>query len=107
MSLVTNMSNSQVFGSPMILTGHKAVSPFGAAPSLNASQAAPATTGHGLLRSLRDFLAAAAGDPEVRKTVSELSKLDDRMLRDIGLNRSAIISAANEATGRKGRRFHR
>jgi uncharacterized protein YjiS (DUF1127 family) len=46
-------------------------------------------------------------DRRIRKTVVELSKLDDRMLRDIGLDRSAIVSAAQEADAGKGRRFRR
>ena len=105
MNLVMTMSNSQVFGSPMNLTGRKPVSPFGAANYIHSSEAA--TTGRRLQQALRSLLAPMGRDRRIRKTVVELSKLDDRMLRDIGLDRSAIVSAAQEADAGKGRRFRR
>ena len=47
-------------------------------------------------------------DRRIRKTVLELSRLDNHMLRDIGLNRAAIISAAHEAERKRQstRRYH-
>src|SRR3546814_16165279 len=99
------MSNSQVFGSPMILTGHKPVSPFGAASMIHSGEPAAAETGRSLKEVVRGLLAPMGRDRRIRNTVVELSKLDDRMLRDIGLDRSAIVSAAQEAQGRNGRRF--
>lgn len=108
MNLVTTMSNSQVFGSPMILTGRKPVSPFGAAISVHSARAtAPASTVGGFLRALRGLWKPLARDRRIRKTVIELSQLDDRMLRDIGLNRTAIVSAAAEAEALRTRRFSR
>jgi len=105
MNLVMTMSNSQVFGSPMNLTGRKPVSPFGAANYIHSSEAA--TAARSLRQAVRSFLAPMGRDRRIRKTVVELSKLDDRMLRDIGLDRSAIVSAAQEADAGKGRRFRR
>jgi uncharacterized protein YjiS (DUF1127 family) len=107
MNLVMTMSNSQVFGSPMTLTGRKPVSPFGAANDANPDKTAAAATGRGLLQAVRGLLAPLGRDRRIRKTVVELSKLDDRMLRDIGLNRTAIVSAAQEADRAGGRRFRR
>ena len=78
------MSNSDVFGSPMNLTGRRPVSPFGGASYAIASDRATAKTGRGLLRALRNFFTAGLRDRRIRKTVVELSKLDDRTLRDIG-----------------------
>lgn len=103
MNLVIDMSNSQVFGTPMILAGRKFVSPFGAAGSLRADTPAAATAGQRLARRIRSLLAPTARSGRIRKTVLELSRLDDRMLRDIGLDRSAIISAASEADSRRSR----
>ena len=99
---VKKMSNSQVFGSPMILTGPRPVSPFGAASYANSSAAAAAKAGRGLLQALRDLAAATARDRRVRKTVHELSKLDNRTLRDIGLDRSAIVSVAQDIADGRG-----
>ena len=107
MNLVMTMSNTQVFGSPMTLTGRKAVSPFGAANYIHSSEAAAATTGRSLRQAVRSLLAPMGRDRRIRKTVVELSKLDDRMLRDIGLDRSAIVNAAQEADAGKDRRFRR
>jgi len=103
MNLVMTMSNSQVFGSPMILTGRKPVSPFGAATYVNYREPAKAANGTGVVRTLRGLLAPLGRDRRIRKTVVELSKLDDRMLRDIGLDRTAIVSAAQEAEAGKRR----
>src|SRR3546814_5028638 len=84
-NLVMTMSNSQVFGSPMILTGHKPVSPFGAASMIHSGEPAAAETGRSLKEVVRGLLAPMGRDRRIRNTVVELSKLDDRMLRDIGL----------------------
>lgn len=107
MNLVMTMSNSQVFGSPMTLTGRKPVSPFGAAIYANSRATAAASTVRGLLQTLRGLSKPLGRDRRIRKTVVELSQLDDRMLRDIGLNRTAIVSAAAEAEARRTRRFRR
>src|SRR3546814_16715606 len=68
------------------------------------SDLAAAETGRSLKEVVRGLLAPMGRDRRIRNTVVELSKLDDRMLRDIGLDRSAIVSAAQEAKGRKCRR---
>lgn len=91
------MSNTDVFGSPMILTGRKFVSPFGAAPSENLRDDRSAGLGQRLARLLCGMFVRRDEERRVRKTVLELSRLDNHMLRDIGLNRAAIISAAHEA----------
>lgn len=71
------MSNAQVFGSPMILNGRKAVSPFGAASNVGSQR------------------------------VAKLSELDDRLPRDSGLDLSDIGSAAqNAAAGGRRRLGH-
>ena len=102
------MSNSDVFGSPMILTGHRPVSPFGAAIYNSSSATVAAQTGRRALRFLRSLFSPSSRDQRIGKTVLELSKLDDRTLRDIGLNRSVIMSAAQElADGRDFRRSRR
>src|SRR3546814_3328193 len=98
------MSNSQVFGSPMILTDRKAVSPFGTADSAQCSETAAAERARGLGESVRRRRAPTGRDRRSRRTRAELSTLDDRMLRDIGLDRSAIVSAAQDAETGEGRR---
>lgn len=107
MNLVMRMSNSDVFGSPMTLTGRNAVSPFGAAIYQNSSATAAAKTGRSLLQALRGLLTPAGRDRRIRKTVVELSRLDDRTLRDIGLDRSMIVGAAQEAEAGNNRRSRR
>ena len=90
------MSNSDYFGSPMILPGIRPASPFGAAfcPSFREK----------LARSAAEAVERAFGPTlrrmRVRKTVFELSKLDAHMLRDIGLNHSSIVSKAHEVEER-------
>ena len=91
------MSNTNVFGSPMILTGKKPVSPFGAASYAISSETPAVRTGRRLLQALRTLFAVNARERRIHKTVSALSQLDDRTLRDIGLNRTAIVSAARHA----------
>jgi len=100
------MSNADVFGSPMILTSRKAVSPFGAASNEALRGNGRAPRGQRLIRFLRRVFRRGDEQRRVRKTILELSKLDNHMLRDIGLNRAAIISAAHEAE-RKNRRSAR
>lgn len=108
MNLVMIMNNSHVFGSPMILTGRKPVSPFGAAiPARSSRATAPAATAGGFLGTLRSLWKPLLRERRIRKTVLELSKLDDRMLRDIGLNRTAIANAAAEAEALNSRRHSR
>ncbi len=102
------MSNSEVFGSPMILTGNRPVSPFGAAPYAPQSYTVPARAFRLLGRFLASLLRRAfVADDEmqrIRKTAVALSRLDDRTLRDIGLNRASIISAACQAEQRRSPR---
>lgn len=97
------MSNSDFFGSPMILPGIRPASPFGAAirPSFTER----------FLRGVNEITQRAFGpvlrSMRVRRTVKELSNLDAHMLRDIGLDRSAIISTAHEVEERlHGRGSH-
>ncbi len=109
------MSNSEVFGSPMILTGNKPVSPFGATSYAPQRDTVPARAIRLLGRFLGRFLAsllrrAFVSDDEtrrIRKTAVALSRLDDRTLRDIGLNRASIISAACQAEQRRSPRSGR
>lgn len=92
------MSNSNVFGSPMILTGNRPASPFGAACSAQSDAAAGIPVGGRLMRVLRTLIAGPDRDRRIHKTVTALSRLDDRTLRDIGLSRGDILSAARQAT---------
>lgn len=103
------MSNADVFGSPMILTPGKAVSPFGAASKEALRGNGRARRGRRLIGFLRRVFLRSDEQRRVRKTIVELSKLDNHMLRDIGLNRAAIISAAHEAErmNRRGKRRQR
>ena len=105
------MSNSEVFGSPMILTGNRPVSPFGAAPYAPQRYPAPARAirllGHFLASLLRRAFARDDETRRIRKTAVALSRLDDRTLRDIGLNRASIISAACQAEQRRSPRSGR
>jgi uncharacterized protein YjiS (DUF1127 family) len=101
------MSNSEVFGSPMILSGKRALSPFGAASTSSERPGAWAQAGRFLARLFRRILARDGSKRRIRKTAWELSRLDNRTLRDIGLDRSAIISAAQEAEHRRSGRFRR
>ncbi|WP_340119329.1 DUF1127 domain-containing protein [Pelagibius sp. 7325] len=91
------MSDSNVFGSPMILTGTRPASPFGAASYAISSETPVAKTGRRLLKALQTLFAVSARDRRIHQTVEALSQLDDRTLRDIGLNRAAIISAAQQS----------
>lgn len=97
MNLVSDMSNSDVFGSPMILTGYRPVSPFGAAPYSTLRETLPIKAGRFLAKLLRHPFGPSDKKRRIRKTVVELSKLDDRTLRDIGLSRTTINGAAREA----------
>src|SRR3546814_20389918 len=65
-NLVMAMSNSQVFGSPMILTGHKPVSPFGAASMFHSGEPAAAETGRSPKAVVRDLLAPLGRDNPIR-----------------------------------------
>lgn len=95
------MSNSDVFGAPMILTGHRPVSPFGAAICNSSGATAAARTGRRALQVLRRFFGFTTRDQRIRKTALELSKLDNRTLRDIGVERPAILSVAQEIAERR------
>ena len=90
------MRNSDYFGSPMILPGIRPASPFGAAirPTFTekVTRGAAEITERVFGPTLRRM--------RIRKTVVELSKLDEHALRDIGLNRSSIISTAHEVEER-------
>jgi uncharacterized protein YjiS (DUF1127 family) len=97
------MSNSDVFGSPMILTGNRPVSPFGAAACNSTSATAAARIGRRTLQVLRDLFGFSSRDQRIRKTVLELSKLDNRTLRDIGLDRTAITRVAQEIADKRDR----
>lgn len=86
------MSNSDVFGSPMVLPGVRPASPFGAAvkPSLVHKVV---NTAAGIAQQV---FGPTARRMRIRRTVVQLSALEDHMLRDIGLDRSSIISTAYE-----------
>lgn len=90
------MSNSDFFGSPMILPGVRPASPFGAAirPSFQEK----------IFRGATEITQRAFGPTfrrmRIRRTVAELSNLDSHTLRDIGLNPSSIISTAHEVEER-------
>src|SRR3546814_16218931 len=99
------MSNSQVFGSPMILTGHKPVSPFGAASMIHSGEPAAAETGRSLKEVVRGLLAPMGRDRRIRTTEVDLTTLDDRMLRHIGLDRAPILNATPEPQRRTGLRL--
>jgi uncharacterized protein YjiS (DUF1127 family) len=101
------MSNSEVFGSPIILTGNKPVSPFGATPYTPQRDTVPARVLRFLAGLLRRAFVANDETRRIRKTAVALSRLDDRTLRDIGLNRASIISAACEAEQRRSPRSGR
>ena len=100
MNQVMTMSNSDVFGAPMILTGNRPASPFGAA--FYNSSSATATAGRSTLQVLCRLFGFTSRDRRIRKTVLELSKLDNRTLRDIGLERTAIVSVAQQIADRRG-----
>jgi uncharacterized protein YjiS (DUF1127 family) len=95
----------------MILTGYRPVSPFGAAICYSSSATAAVRTGRRALQALRRLFRFNSRDQRIRKTVIELSKLDNRTLRDIGVDRTAIMSVAQEIAEGRGRsftrRFHR
>ena len=97
------MSNSDVFGSPMVLPGVRPASPFGEAvkPSLVQKVVNAAA------EIAQQMVGPFARRMRVRKTIVQLSALEDHMLRDIGLNRSSIISTAHEVEeqlhGHRGR----
>lgn len=95
------MSNSDVFGAPLILTGKSPVSPFGAAIYNSTSATAAATTGRRALQVLRRIFGFTSREQRIRKTVLELSKLDNRTLRDIGLERTAIMGVAQQIADRR------
>lgn len=101
------MSNSEVFGSPMILTGNRPVSPFGAAPYAPQRDTVPAQILRFLASLLRRAFVPDDKTRRIRKTAVALSRLDDRTLRDIGLNRASIISAACHAEQRRSPRSGR
>src|SRR3546814_14732803 len=96
------MSNSQVFGSPMILTGHKPVRPFGAASMIHSGEPAAAETGRSLKEVVRGLLAPMGRARRFRHTAVELSHLEDRLTPSTGLHPPAIGSAATDGQGRKG-----
>lgn len=69
-----------------------------------AGTGAPATTGlHAALRACRDFVgqlaARGAQRRAARRTITALSSLDSRALRDLGFDSSEIGSVAGEAAG--------
>ena len=90
------MSNSDLFGSPMILPGIRPASPFGAAIRPSFAER--------VYRGVSEITQRAFGPVirrmRIRRTVLELSNLDAHMLRDIGLDRSSIISTAHEVEER-------
>jgi len=101
------MSNSEVFGLPMTLTGNRPVSPFGAPSYAPQRDTPPARAVRFLASLLRRAFVADDETQRIRKTAVALSRLDDRTLRDIGLNRASIISAACQAERRRGPRSGR
>jgi uncharacterized protein YjiS (DUF1127 family) len=61
--------------------------------SIDNTAAAPAAW---LIRQLEQAIAAAARQRAIRRAGAELTALSDRLLKDIGLNRSQIPSAVRE-----------
>ena len=78
---------------------------FGAAaaegPALAATFpfARPSWTQSGIVRWLKRMIAKRRAARALRRNVYALSTMNDNQLRDIGLNRANIVSAAVEAAG--------
>ena len=53
---------------------------------------------------LKRLVLAIKSEMQVRRDIAELACLDDRMLRDIGVNRSEIESVVRRSTPFTGRR---
>jgi len=81
----------------MILTGKRPMGPFGAPPYRTYRETFTARAGGFLTNRLLRFLRPSNKQRRNRKTVVELSRLNSHALRDIGLDRSAIISVAQGA----------
>lgn len=59
--------------------------------------AKPSLTQHAVIRYLKRLLAKQKAAQRARRNARELAALSDGALRDIGLNRANIVSAATEA----------
>jgi uncharacterized protein YjiS (DUF1127 family) len=81
----------------MILTGKRPSGPFGASPYGHFHESFAARAGSFMTGCLRRMLQPSKRQRRIRKTVVELSKLNNHALRDLGLDRSAIIGVAQGA----------
>jgi uncharacterized protein YjiS (DUF1127 family) len=92
----------------MTLTGKRPISPFGF-PAQDVLRESPAARARSLITGWLQRLRQDSGlQRRVRRTVVELSRLDSRTLRDIGLDRSEILRAAQDAESRtigRGRHY--
>jgi uncharacterized protein YjiS (DUF1127 family) len=66
-------------------------------------EAAAVFIGRNLWRGLRAVARAYAGWRSRRLTIQALSRLDDRMLRDVGIDPGSIEAVATELTQRRRR----
>lgn len=58
-----------------------------------------------LRTAFRDLFGAIRRWSRARRTAAELARLDDRMLRDIGLSRDEIVPVARGLAARQARRL--
>lgn len=94
----------------MILSGRRPTSPFGFPAQEMLHESFTARAGRFLANGLQRLRQGPGRQRRVQRTVIELSKLDSRTLRDIGLDRSEILRAAQDAETRslgRGRQYRR
>ncbi|MDD9904797.1 MAG: DUF1127 domain-containing protein [Rhodospirillaceae bacterium] len=87
------------------ITSFDSLPVFGAAAAGGPALAAtfpfhrPTIDTYGVVRWLKRMIAKRQAARAVRRNLYALSSMNDRQLRDIGLNRSNIVCAAVEAAG--------